>query len=105
MHAAAPVAALNVLDAHAEGVPPSGPVNPAAAAQDVLAVEPTTPPVPELAGQPKHASAVMAYAVMAQASPETPALKSLVHETTTVDVLTSASKLYCTSWSLWLVPH
>ena len=55
-HAAAPVAVLNVAAPHAEGVPPLLPVNPAAATQAVLAVEPVLLPVPELVGQLVHAA-------------------------------------------------
>ena len=55
-HAAAPVAVLNVSVPHAEGLPPLLPVNPAAATQAVIAVEPVVPPVPELVGQLVHAA-------------------------------------------------
>ena len=51
VHDAAPVAVLYVAVPHAEGVPPLLPVNPAAATQAVLAVEPVVLPVPELVGQ------------------------------------------------------
>ena len=55
-HAAEPVAVLNVPAPHAEGVPPLLPVNPAAATQAVIAVEPVVLPVPELVGQLVHAA-------------------------------------------------
>ena len=49
VHAAEPVTALKVSAAHAAGVPPSGPVNPASARQSLSAAEPAVSPVPELA--------------------------------------------------------
>jgi hypothetical protein len=53
MHAAEPVAALKESAAHAVGTPPSAPVNPAAATQSVMAVEPV-PVVNELSEHGVH---------------------------------------------------
>ena len=65
VHAAAPVSALKESAAHAVGVPPSGPVNPAEAKQSVMAVE-LVPLVPELPGHSVHtASPVLVLKVPA----------------------------------------
>ena len=62
-HAAAPVASLKWSAEQAVGVPPSAPVYPAFATHAVAVVEPVTPPVAELAGQPTHAEEEAAAAL------------------------------------------
>ena len=48
---------------HLAGVPPFGPVYPAAATQAELAVEPVAAPVPELVGQAVQATADVVVAL------------------------------------------
>ena len=70
VHAVLPVLDLYLPAAQRVGVPPLGQVNPAFATHAVLAVEPVTAPVPELATQAVHATSPVADLCMSAAHAE-----------------------------------